>query len=90
MRTTPVPRRVVHRRGAVLRLWFFVRLYRVVMRSGANMDVMAKAVVDDPTVSDAISFYQDGTRHQLIAKVMRSEVAGLILYPRNPERPRSW
>ncbi len=58
-----------------------VRLYRVVMRSGANMDVTAKLMLDDPTVSDSILFYQDETQHHLVATVVRSEVAGLILFP---------
>ncbi len=58
-----------------------MRIYRVVMRSGVNMDILAKAMVDDPTVSDGILFYQDETQHHLVATVMRSEVAGLILYP---------
>lgn len=58
-----------------------MRLYRVVMRSGANMDVTAKVMVDDPAVSHAIYFYQDETRHHLVAAVERSQVAGLILFP---------
>jgi len=58
-----------------------MRLYRVVLRSGANMDVMAKVVVDDPAASDSIAFYQDEALHHLVARVRRDQIAGLILYP---------
>jgi hypothetical protein len=58
-----------------------MRLYRIVMRSGVNMDVMASVMVDDPAASESISFYQDEAFHHLVAMVKRSQVAGLILYP---------
>jgi len=58
-----------------------MRLYRVVTRSGANMDIMAKVVIDDAAVSDSISFFQDEARHHLVATVKRDQVAGMILFP---------
>ncbi len=58
-----------------------MRLYRVVLRSGVNMDVTAKLMLDDPAVSDAIFFYQDETQYHLVAKIMRRDVAGVILFP---------
>ena len=58
-----------------------MRLYRVVMRSGVNMDVMAKAMVDDPAVSDVVYFFHDETMHHLAAFVKRAEIAGIILGP---------
>lgn len=54
------------------------------MRSGANMDIMAQVMVDDAAASDAILFYQDETRHHLVATVKRSQIAGVILSPQKP------
>jgi hypothetical protein len=51
------------------------------MRSGANMYIMAKSMLDNPAISAAIIFYQDETQHHIIATVMRDQVAGLILFP---------
>ena len=51
------------------------------MRSGKNMDVMAQVMIDDAAASDSVNFYQDETRHHLVAQVKRSQIAGLILFP---------
>jgi len=51
------------------------------MRSGANLDIMAKVIEDDPAASDSINFYQDETQHHMVATVKRNQVAGLILFP---------
>jgi len=58
-----------------------MRLYRVVTRSGVNLDIVAKGILDDPALSDVICFYQDEAQYQLVATVKRAEVAGLILMP---------
>jgi hypothetical protein len=58
-----------------------MRLYRVIMCSGANMDIMAKVILDDKSISDDVSFYQDETRHHLVATIKRDQIAGMILYP---------
>jgi hypothetical protein len=50
------------------------------MRSGANVDVLAKIMVDEPGASE-ILFYQDEAGHHLAATVRREEIAGLILGP---------
>jgi len=60
----------------------FMRLYRIVLISGANMDILAKSMRDDPAY-EVIYFFHDETQHALAASVQRSEVAGLILYPQN-------
>jgi hypothetical protein len=56
-----------------------MRLYRVVMRSGINMDVTAKLMLDDPAY-DVIYFFADEARNLLAATVKREEVAGIILH----------
>ncbi len=58
-----------------------MRLYRVVMRSGLNLDIMAKVMLDDPTVSELIYFFHDEEQRQLAATVNREDVAGLIFPP---------
>ena len=58
-----------------------MRLYRVVTRSGTNMEFMAKVMVDNPAASDSIDFYQDETLHHLVSTIKRDQVAGMILFP---------
>jgi hypothetical protein len=59
-----------------------MRVYRIVMCSGVNIDIMASVMVDDPAASESISFYQDEAFYHLVATVKRSQVAGLILSPK--------
>ena len=47
------------------------------------MDFMAKVMIDEQD-SDAVFFYQDESRQNLIATVFRDQVAGIIFHPRNP------
>jgi hypothetical protein len=58
-----------------------MRLYRVVLRSGLNLDITAQAMLDDPNVSELIYFFADEEQRQLAATVNRTDVAGLILPP---------
>lgn len=51
------------------------------MSSGVNIDIAAKAMLDDPALSGDIYFYHDDTRHNIAAAIKRNQVAGLILYP---------
>jgi hypothetical protein len=46
------------------------------MRSGINMDVTAKLMLDDPAY-DVIYFFADEARNLLAATVKREEVAGI-------------
>ena len=55
-----------------------MRLYRVVMRSGINVDVTAEQILDDPKY-DVIYFYADEDRDMLACTVKREEMAGLII-----------
>ena len=57
-----------------------MRLYRIIMRSGAHVEVRAQIMIDDPAASE-ILFYQDERGHHLAATIQRKEIAGLILGP---------
>ena len=56
-----------------------MRVYRVVLLSGVSLDILAKAMIDDPSRSDDLLFFSDEARNNLVARVKRSELAGLIL-----------
>ena len=56
-----------------------MQLLRVVLLSGANMDFMAQVMIDEPD-SDAVFFYHDESRQNLIATVWRDQVAGIIFH----------
>ena len=58
-----------------------MRLHRVVLHSGVNVDVTAKVMFDDPA-SDSIFFYQDEALQHLVATIRREQVAGIIFYPK--------
>jgi hypothetical protein len=60
-----------------------MRVYEVVMRSGAKNEITAEVVHDDPTVDDKIYFYRDKGLKQLVAYFIRDQVAGIILGPDN-------
>jgi len=45
------------------------------------MDVLAKAMVDDPATSAEVYFYHDEALHHLAAFVKRREIAGIIFGP---------
>jgi hypothetical protein len=57
-----------------------MRCYRVVAKSGRNIDIVANAIIDDPGRSE-IFFFQDEARTQVSAMIKRTEVAGLIMLP---------
>lgn len=59
-----------------------MRLYRLIMRSGAHVEVVAQIMIDEPTSAE-ILFYQDESGHHLAATVRRADIAGLILGPQN-------
>jgi len=52
------------------------------MRSGANMDITAKVMRDDPAC-DVIYFFHDESQNILVASVQRDELAGLIIHAQN-------
>ena len=60
-----------------------MRVYEVVMRSGAKNEVLAEVLYDDPAVDNKIYFYRDKGLKQLVAYFLRDEVAGVVLGPDN-------
>jgi hypothetical protein len=58
-----------------------MRVYEVVMRSGAKNEVTAEVMIDDPALDDKIYFYRDKGHKQLVAYFLRNEVAGIVLGP---------
>ena len=58
-----------------------MRVYEVVMRSGAKNEVTAEVLHDDPKLDDKIYFYRDKGLKQLVAYFIRDQVAGIILGP---------
>jgi hypothetical protein len=65
-----------------------MRVYEIVMRSGAKCEVTAEIIHDDPTLDDKIYFYRDKSQKQLVAYFLREYVAGMILGPDNATVPR--
>jgi len=60
-----------------------MRVYEVVMRSGAKNEILAEVLHDEPTVDNKIYFYRDKGLKQLVAYFIRDEVAGIVLGPDN-------
>jgi len=61
-----------------------MRVYEVILRSGAKADVTAETLHDDPGKDNKIYFFRDKTHKHLVAYFVREEVAGIILGPDNP------
>jgi hypothetical protein len=60
-----------------------MRVYEIVLRSGAKNEVTAEVMHDDPGLDDKIYFYRDTGQKQLVAYFLREEVAGIVLGPDN-------
>jgi hypothetical protein len=56
-----------------------MRVYEVVMCSGARNEVTAEILHDDPAHDNKIYFYRDKGQKQLVAYFLRDEVAGIII-----------
>ncbi len=56
-----------------------MRVYEVVLRSGAKAEVIAEILHDDEGSDNKIYFYRDKTQKKLAAYFIRDEVAGVIL-----------
>jgi len=63
----------------VITIIYAMRIYQVIMTSGAKIDVLAELVYDDPANHDVIYFYRDEGKNLLAASFIRAEVAGMIL-----------
>ena len=69
----------IHRHDVIIHL--SMRVYEVIMRSGAKNEVMAEVMHDDPDFDNKIYFYRDKGLKQLVAYFLREEVAGIVLGP---------
>ncbi len=60
-----------------------MRVYEVVLRSGAKAEVTAEILHDDVSQDNKIYFYRDHGRKQLVAYFLRDEIAGIVVGPDN-------
>ncbi len=60
-----------------------MRVYELVLRSGAKAEVTAEVLHDDPGIDNKIYFYRDHGRKQLVAYFLRDEIAGIVVGPDN-------
>ncbi len=60
-----------------------MRVYEVVLKSGAKSEIIAEILHDDAGVDNKIYFYRDKGHKQLVAYFVRDEVAGIVLGPDN-------
>jgi len=60
-----------------------MRVYEVVLRSGAKAEVAAEVLHDDAGNDNKIYFYRDHGRKQLVAYFLREEIAGIVVGPDN-------
>jgi len=55
-----------------------MRVFEVVMKSGAKSEITAEILHDDVANDNKIYFYRDKGHKQLVAYFLRDEVAGII------------
>jgi hypothetical protein len=60
-----------------------MRVYEVVLRSGAKAEVTAEVLHDDAGNDAKIYFYRDHSQKQLVAYFLRDEIAGIVVGPDN-------
>ncbi len=60
-----------------------MRVYEVVLRSGAKSEITAESLHDDVSQDNKVYFYRDKSHKQLVAYFLRDEIAGIILGPDN-------
>ena len=60
-----------------------MRVYEVVLRSGAKAEVTAEILHDDARNDNKIYFYRDHSQKQLVAYFLRDEIAGIVVGPDN-------
>ena len=56
-----------------------MRVYEVVLRSGAKAEVTAEVLHDDSGSDNKIYFYRDHGKKQLVAYFLRDEIAGIVV-----------
>ncbi|MCE0484602.1 MAG: hypothetical protein LV479_10235 [Methylacidiphilales bacterium] len=60
-----------------------MRVYEVVLRSGAKAEIAAEALVDDVDQDNKVYFYRDKGSKKLAAYFVREEIAGILIGPDN-------
>ncbi len=60
-----------------------MRVYEIVLRSGAKAEVTAEVLHDDVAKDNKIYFYRDLGQKQLVAYFLRDEIAGIVVGPDN-------
>ena len=60
-----------------------MRIYEIVLRSGAKAEVAAEVLHDDEAHDNKIYFYRDPNQKQLVAYFLRDEIAGIVVGPDN-------
>jgi hypothetical protein len=60
-----------------------MRIFEVILRSGAKAEVMAETLHDSAANDNKIYFYRDKGMKQLVAYFNREDVAGMVLGPDN-------
>jgi hypothetical protein len=60
-----------------------MRVFEVILRSGAKAEIMAEVLHDDYGKDNKIYFYKDEGLKQLVAYFNREDVAGIVLGPDN-------
>ena len=60
-----------------------MRIYEIVLRSGAKAEVTAEVLHDDVGKDNKIYFYRDLSQKQLVAYFLRDEIAGIVVGPDN-------
>jgi len=58
-----------------------MRVFEVILRSGAKAEITAEIMDDQSTNDDKIYFYRDKGLKQPVAYFNRADVAGIILGP---------
>ena len=56
-----------------------MRMYEVIMRSGAKHQIMAEVLLDDPEYDDKIWLFHDKAETQVVATFLREQVAGVVI-----------
>lgn len=65
-----------------------MRVFEIVMRSGAKAEITAEVLHDDVGSDPKIYFFRDKSQKQLVAYFIRDEVAAIILGPDNSANVR--
>ncbi len=60
-----------------------MRVYEVVLRSGAKAEITAEILHDNSHIDNKIYFFRDKSQKQLVAYFLQEEVVGIVFGPDN-------